>query len=162
MTAIARVFVNNIEVGSLPAAEYDRLSSAAYGDQRLWAATFLSLLGAVWRILGRTVAAMPAVLLASAATMALVVPGPTAELVHALRALPPEQLFAGFLRVLSMVGTLGLVVVPMLDALRGRNPGDFVNPFDAAVANQIRQRLEVPSDGALRVEVERGAVTHPA
>lgn len=72
--AIARVFVNDVEIGSLPADQYQHILDAARRNRRLYASQTLNIALTLFRLTTKILRSIPFLLFFIAAFIALTYP----------------------------------------------------------------------------------------
>ena len=152
-TSIARVTLNGVEVGSLPAETYYTLIAEVRGDSRLYVAQTLNLLGCVWRLAWRTVLVLPATWFTLLAAVVVLSPTEAAALVVVIREATPEILVYGVARFLTWTFCFTAIGLTIKSVLFGRVPFGYVNQFDQVISDRVRQCLEVPAEGDISVVV---------
>lgn len=151
-SSIARVHINGIEVGSLPADTYNALVKSVRRDRRLYLAWSIAAAKACLRPLGSFYCSLPSVVVGICLLAAVVWPEAFTAFVTDLRAADPTAITEGLRRVLWLFCITFTVTFPMLALLK---PGliRFESPFERALSRKIRRLLEVPTEGALMVEI---------
>ncbi|MCF6783707.1 hypothetical protein [Stutzerimonas stutzeri] len=158
MTAsIARIYVNDIEVGSLPTETYNEIAKKVRKNRRLYLAWVLAFAEALLRILVRFYGSLPSVFVGLFLLCAAVSPETFTSVVAELKAASPEAITEGVRKLLGFISIVVSVTLPFVLALF---PGyaRFQSPFEQAVSREIRGLLEVPTEGALRVDIEHPRV----
>lgn len=158
MNAIARIFVNQIEVGSLPASQYRYIAKQARRDWRLWVGQLFNLFTVFAQFLAAAIRIIPFVWFIAFVGLTIFSPKDTINLFASLPIITPEKLSEDFqllLRVSLILSILYLGVEGILTAA-SEKPGKFgyVNMFDDAIAQEIREVLEVPAKGRVHIRIE--------
>lgn len=151
-TSIARVWVNDIEVGSLPLATYKAVQESVKREKRLYLAFAWEFLCAFFRAFGALFRNVPWVTFALLMAMALFDPASFTGLIADLRTADPESVTKGVRVLLQTSFLITFLCIFMAVLTAGRKFG-FKNPFDAALSRRIRSLLEVPTDGELTIMV---------
>lgn len=148
---VAHVFVNNIEVGSLPVCEYQQLVKSVRKSKRLYVIQLFNWLVVAMRCGGELLIMLPVYLVGLMVCVAFVAPDALSAYFTAISKLTPEQLVQ---TVRALSGALSVVYAMYLGGrllVKGSLAG-YVNQFEAEVNERVRTLLEVPAEGAVRVE----------
>lgn len=152
-TAIARILVNDIEVGTMPAETYLAIVSSVRKDVRLYLAYAGAFVGSVLHMLGKFYLSMPTVVAGLLLLLAMVSPDSFTDLVTELKAASPETITEALRSLIGNISVFFLVAAPLLSLVF---PAyfRFQSPFDKALSHQVRSLMEVPSDGPIKVIME--------
>lgn len=150
--SIARVWVNDIEVGSLPLATYKAVQASVKRQKRLYFAFAWEFLCALFRAFVAIFRNVPWVALALFMALAVFDPASFTGLIADLRTADPESITKGVRALLQTSFLITFLCIFMAVVTAGRKFG-FKNPFDAALSRRIRSLLEVPTDGELTIMV---------
>lgn len=158
MSDIARVFVNNIEVGSLPAAEYHSYIEDAKRDWRLKVQQVFNVLGTALSFLAKAFVMVPVVWFLLGSLLLIGEPEMIANAAHSLAAMEASDIGALYQRFLLYSYFAAILMLFMGTVLTGSSLGiyGYRDVFDMAVAMRIRRLLEVPAKGDLDVVISRG------
>lgn len=151
-TSIARVWVNDIEVGSLPLATYKDVQASLKREKRLYFAFAWEFLCALFRAFFALFRNVPWVTFALFMAMAVFDPASFTGLIADLRTADPESVTKGVRVLLQTSFLITFLCIFMAVLTAGRKFG-FKNPFEAALSRRIRSLLEVPTDGELMIMV---------
>ena len=158
MEQVAHVYVNEIEVGALPVGQYQEIvKKVRQMDLRRFFGEAVNVGRMLLRFIQRLLEnAVWAALLLFVLQIFLDVEG-AKQLVLAFRVAPLEQVI-GFLRmfiasVLCLSGIFGL-----LDFIARPRRFGYENQVDVAVNRAIREILEVPAEGDMRVIIPERSV----
>ncbi|WP_148709737.1 hypothetical protein, partial [Pseudomonas syringae group genomosp. 3] len=141
-SSIARIHVNGVEVGSLPAEVYNSMVSTARQDRRLYLAYAFRGVGLIVRLLARSIVAVPGFLLLAFSFLVLVDPASTTDLITSLRAATPEEIAAYFKATLVFTWVWTVVLLPALLALFCPSQIAFDNPYTDSVNQRVSSMLE--------------------
>ena len=158
-SSIARIHVNDIEVGTLPADKYHQIVKSVRHTRRLYLSWAVSATALVLRKFTQFVCAMPAIAVGASFILLMVLPDTVTQLIADMRTSTPEEITHFLRRVIHLISVLAIVVFPASVIFSPRS-WLFQSPFDKEISQQIRQLLEVPTEGDLRVEIieQRGSV----
>ncbi|BEG77385.1 MULTISPECIES: hypothetical protein [Achromobacter] len=152
--AIARVYVNNVEVGAMPAAQYEAIVAEVFGNRWLRAREIVALGEVLLRSLLWAMTRLPAWLVGVLLVLAVGFPaeewGPVIEYVRSTEAAALAQ---GMRTVLLPVLGLGVV---LLVCWRFATAPDARSGLDREIDYRIRKVMECPTEGRLRVHVHKG------
>jgi hypothetical protein len=153
-SSIARIKVNGIEVGSLPVETYNEIVSSARQERRLYVAYAFRAVALILRLLIRSTAIVPGVLLFALTFFLIFEPASFTDLLTSLRESSPKEITSA-LRA-TVFGTWGVMVIffPLLLGSLTPSQVAFKNPFEDAVNQRVRSILEVPTEGPLCVFFE--------
>ncbi len=153
MNSIARIYVNNIEVGTLMTSQYQDIRKQAFEDWRLYVLQSLNIIGVLLHLCIQVIRGIPMLWFLGAVLFELTAPAEAASVLKQLLQLQPtaQAHYLGQLLWETGLMSLCLVVLPsVLGALRV--PG-YLNVFDLAINRKIREILEVPAEGTMNVLV---------
>lgn len=157
MTSIARVYVNHIEVGALPAAQYHAFVQQVRRDWRLHICQGLNVVGAIVRFLLTALRLVPYLWFLLATALILWQPDSITEFITALPNFTPSQLSEGFRRILAwsifFTACSSMFRITLIGQFSGFKEYGYVNVIDREVSHRIREVLEVPAEGYMRVEI---------
>lgn len=159
-SSIARIHVNGIEVGTLPATTYDEIYKSVHKDPRLYLAWVFEAVLATLRPLVKFYSALPSVVVGALLLCAAVWPEVFTAFITDLKAADPATITAGLRNVLGVFCTVFTVSFPVLAVFK---PGlvEFESPFAKRLSRIIRGLLEVPTEGRLTVEIVDLALASP-
>ncbi|MDZ5605334.1 hypothetical protein SJI00_21395 [Pseudomonas sp. RP23018S] len=152
-STIARVHVNGIEVGSLPAKTYHAIVRSVRKDRRLYLAWGFAAAGSVLRTLIKFYISVLSVLLGFFLLLALFSPDSFTSVLIYMRAADPAAFTEGLRKLLGCIGLVFTLMAPTIAILFPRY-FPFQSPFDDALSRKIRSLLEVPTEGSLRIVIE--------
>lgn len=153
---IVNVYLNGIEIGSMPAADHKALQSKALREPYLYFRQLSNVILACCTMLGLVVIWLPRILIALGLTLLLVDPTGAGTLIQeALRVLQetsPAQIGQWLKHTIGglMVGILVLVILPQA-AWQRSNPLGLRDCFKDWVANELRYLFEAPAQGDIDV-----------
>lgn len=151
-SSIARVHVNGIEVGTLPADTYNAIVKNVRQTRRLYLAWALAAAGLVLRKVFQFIRAMPGVLIGLLFILLMVSPENFTQLLANVRAAEPDEITKSLRGFFHLIATAAIVFLPTTAIFAPRS-WQFQSPFDSEISRQIRRLLEVPSEGDLLVEI---------
>lgn len=155
-SSIARVYVNRIEVGTLPANTYQAIVKSVRRERRLYLSWVVAAAQACLRPAALFYKSLPSTVVGLLLILAAIWPDVFTAFITDLKAATPAQItdaLRGLLRYLSLAFMIGFPLLTFFN----RGQMHFESPFDRAISHQIRSLLEVPAEGSLTVEV----ITHP-
>nr|WP_228857543.1 hypothetical protein [Pseudomonas syringae] len=149
-TAIARIAVNGIEVGSIPQLTYEEIVKSVRAQRRLYLAYGYNVLKGAWRALVLLLQAIPTFFVAALAVAILFDPDSFSAMFEWARSADAAQVTGSFRSLLIYTATFLTWLLPLIVFLF---PGHFAvaNPFDRAISRRIRGLLEVPTEGEITV-----------
>lgn len=153
-SSIARVHVNGIEVGTLPADTYHQIVKSVKHSRRLYLAWALSACSMVLRKAWKYISGIPAALIGFLFIVLMVSPESFTYLLDGLRAAEPEEITQNLRKVVEWIGTMAVIVLP-ITAVFTPQSWRFPNPFDREISRRIRQMLEVPTEGEVMIVIEQ-------
>lgn len=156
--SVARVFVNQIEVGTLPAEQYYALVKAARRSRRIWIAQGLNLVATMLRIGVAMLRMVPFAWFVMVVVALGVAPDDLAAVINSVKVGSAEEV-VGVLRQAVVIGaTLTGVAITGSMAFGGHTYG-YVSRFDEFVGQRLRELMEVPAEGDVFVIVRDVAET---
>jgi len=154
--AIARVYVNNVEVGSLPVEQYQAIVQQARADKRLYVGQALSALNVLYRFLVKALFMVPVFYFVVLLVLEVGSPSDMTDFITAMQQATPAEVNHTIRMMLGWGFMFSAICVFFAWGLGGFSTG-YVDPFDVKIAGRIRSLLEVPAEGALRVEIPKNA-----
>ena len=149
---IAVVYVNNIEVGSMPASQYDEIVESVKNDWRIRISGIFQFIGFIWRIFYRSLAFFfqsIIVLLGLFMLYSIFDNSELVQLIDSLKGASSGSIAEG-IRSLTM---LCINVTILGGALRLCTHGvpTYVSTSETAINKRIRQVMEVPAEGQVAI-----------
>ncbi|MGL0788774.1 hypothetical protein [Xanthomonas translucens] len=157
--AIARVSINGIDVGSLPADQYRRIVAESRRDWRLWVAQSLAWAAVILRLVSLVLQVMAVCWLLFIPLLALLAPADLTAMIATLAKTPPAEITKGIRTLLTFFIGLGVLAMFMAPIFTPSLVQPLVNHFDRAISRRIRELLEVPTEGDIRVMLTTITVT---
>lgn len=151
MSSIAHVYLNDVEVGSLPAADYKRIVSKAKKDWKLYVLQALILMKVVLKIIVFGARSISAFLFLAITLAVVFFPEQVTETLQQLRNYPIDEIVKGAQNVFIWIWTFTSFFAPALLMVWRRNLFGYYDVFDERISQEIRQILEVPATGNLSV-----------
>lgn len=149
MTSIARVFVNRIEVGAVPLAQYQSIEKRASRDWRLYVAQGFNLLSVSLKFAFAAMLSLPALWLVAAVAWAWLGPDSMLRTLSELGTITPESLREGVSGLMARSVALTLAFHLLYASVFGFHRYGFKNIFEDDVNRRVREVLEVPAEGNL-------------
>lgn len=149
---IARVYVNDVEVGSLPADTYKNIVKTVRSTPYLYLSFFKSLSLLIIRKLFICIQAIPFILIGFLFVMLIIHPESIATLIEEFRVVEPNKLTQELRDLVGTAATLAIFILPLSAMLFPQN-WYFYNPFEHEISLRIRRLLEVPTEGKVVVEI---------
>lgn len=149
---IAVVYVNNIEVGSMPASQYDDIVESVKNDWRIRISGFFQYIGFIWRIFCRASAFFfqsIIVLLGLFMFYSFFDNSATVQFIDSLKGASSSSI-AGAIRTLTIL-CINLTIFGGILRLFTHGVPTFVSPSEAAINKRIRQIMEVPAEGQVAI-----------
>lgn len=154
MTSIARIYVNQVEVGALPASQYHSVVKQIRSDGRLYVLQGFNFVEVLIRFLLATFRLVPSMWFLVAVILAIWAPEAITEFVASFQKFSPSEVSQGFQRMLLWsVLFNGVALMAHVGFAAGFQPYGYINMIDRAVSRRIREVLEVPAEGELMVTV---------
>lgn len=157
MTSIARVYVNQVEVGALPATQYHAVVKQARRDWRLHVLQGFNVAAVLVRFLLTSLRLVPLLWFMVAVLLGIWYPDSITEFVASFPTLSPSQVSQSFQHMLLWSTFVTGVSLMLRAALTGSSAGfqpyGYINMIDRAVSRRIREILEVPAEGDMMVTV---------
>lgn len=158
-TAIARVYVNDVEVGSMPEAQYRAIIDEVHANRWL---RVRELLNGVWqmvRAIAWAIARMPVWLLGVVCVLLVALPQEhLTTLIEQLRGADAAQLTAD-LRT-ALLAIVGPSVFGLAAWRIGYGPGADAELHQREIDDRIRAIMECPAEGRVRVHIHKGNAVH--
>jgi hypothetical protein len=158
--AIARVYVNQVEVGSLPADQYrrivDEVRSEVNGDLRLYLAQAFNLARCVARFVIFILEFVPFFCFLTLTLLALATPNALTSLLAAISQATPAEMTQGIRMALLVLGGGSTFAFLLVSLIAGHGFG-YINQFSSNIGTRIslriREILKVPADGDMMIKV---------
>lgn len=150
-TLIAKVYVNNIEVGSLPIDQVRKIEKAVEKD---WKLHVSQAFNHIWILSNFTLKAfivIPTIWFAVLLLTALFNPSDITNILTALQSTSPEELTKPITSLLFMSFFLALFINTIVCVCRGFTYFGYENKFKSAFNHAIKDILEVPDKGEVLI-----------
>ncbi|ECI5749101.1 hypothetical protein D5P88_24460 [Salmonella enterica subsp. enterica] len=156
---IAVIKVNNIEVGSMPLAQYEEIVESVKKDWRTRVAAVFSYVGFVWKFIIRSWSYFVqcfSVLFAMFMLYSLFHTAELTQFIDEMRSLPSESIANGIVS-LTQLSVLVTFIGCFLSFLIKGTPV-FVSASEDAINKKIREVMEVPAEGQVSVTFKKDGV----
>ncbi len=150
--ATARVYVNDVEVGALPADQYRRVVADVRRNRWLYVAQLGNLLWALWSFIVMALRMMPIVFFMPLLAMTLLAPEMVTAMIATIRSATPEEITYSVRSYLSITFLLTLFSMFFTVIFTGVRFG-YIDQFNLQVSQRLRSLLEVPAEGNVMVVV---------
>ncbi|VVE18395.1 MULTISPECIES: hypothetical protein [Pandoraea] len=154
--AIARVYVNDIEVGALPADQYDKIVNTVRANRRIYVVQAVNYCSVLWRFLTSSLRRVPILWFVMLVAAEVFAPSSVTNVIAVLRQATPALLNQQ-LCSLIWTGWLFSMVIHAVYIAFFSYPMGYVNEFEARISRHIRSLLEVPAEGTMMVIVSSAA-----
>jgi|GEM_PF-1828292 len=151
MSSVARVYLNDVEVGSLPATDYRSIVANTKKDWKLYFLQVLILMKAVLNIIAFGFRAIPAFLLLAIVLGVVFFPEQVTENLEALSKFTIGEIVEGAQNLFVSIWIITSILTPAFLMTWRPNSFGFYDVFDDKVNQEIRKILEVPTTGNLTV-----------
>lgn len=151
---VARVYVNGIEVGSMPTDQYKALVKEQ--NWRIWLHVkgIFNVFTFSYNVASRIAMATSIVIISILLVTCAVAPEGAAELINQLRQTEPK-IIAAFMQRFVLLALVAVTFGTLLDIALHPALYGYINHIDLEINRKIRQLLEVPAEGDMRVEIEK-------
>jgi hypothetical protein len=153
MSGIARLFVNDVEVGSLPEEQYLSILGQVKSEHRHYLMAVLRLLWSGWSAIMVALGCFSPLLITIVALLVWGAPNESAEFIDSVQKATPLQIVELLKILLTAFFMLSLVVLGTMIFV-GYNFG-YISPWKDARNKRLRRVMEVPTKGDFVVVVER-------
>lgn len=150
---VARVYVNNIEVGSLPADQYEQIIKNSKRNWKNYISQAFNILWVSWRIGVRIILTVPVIWFMVAFLSVIFDETILTTIFTAIQTNSPEQNTQYFKNTLNISVLISSLSIFLSSIFIGARSFGYVNLFDLAINRKIREILEVPTDGDVNVTV---------
>lgn len=161
-SGVARVYVNAVEVGSLPTDQYRRIVNETKKDRRIYFRQAVNISFSALRFLIYSFRNIPFAWFMFFVVVVLadsISPGFGTDFLHAIMAITKVELNASLdaFRIALFWGFAFTTFSFLLGVASGALDFGAVNEFDLAVNQKIREILEVPTEGPVTVLIEENS-----
>lgn len=157
--AVAKVYVNNVGVGALPANQYKTIVNEIRRDRRLFVAQLLNFLAVVFRFMVINLKVLPFFLFYLMCTGVLFSPESISTILTEIQKATPDEIVLG-IRQAILVSLLLTIFTLFVASLFSNYRYGYVNQFDKGINKRIRNILEVPTEGDMSVIIVDGDIYH--
>ncbi|MBB5546691.1 hypothetical protein [Paraburkholderia fungorum] len=144
--------MNDIEVGALPADQYNSIVKMVRADRRLYVAQAFNYIGATWRLVALSLRYVPILWFLALIVLEVGAPSSVTDLIAAMRQATPAEINHAICWMLG-IGCFVSMIIVALSMLLGGYPTGVVDQFDGKISHHIRSLLEVPAEGKMMVVV---------
>lgn len=153
ISEVARVYVNTIEVGSIPLQDYFDMKKKSFREYKNYIAQAFNYLYTLFIIASRVIMNVPAIWFTIALILAFFDSTIITDFFSVVQSNSPQQNTDLFIYILNRSLMLSAFVVLLMFPLTG---GDltrygFQDKFQLSVVNQLMKILEVPALGDIEV-----------
>lgn len=156
---VARIYVNGIEVGSMPTDQYKSLVKEQKRRVSLHVKGVLNALWVSCNFISRLTITTSSVIVAMFVAMCAFDTGSTIELVKHLRETEPELIANSMQSFFLVVLVVSIPITTVHAALFPARYG-YINHIDLEINRKIRELMEVPTEGDMHVQVEKKTSVH--
>lgn len=149
---VARVYVNEIEVGALPANLYKKIVEDVRRDKRLLFAQAMNYCHVLYLFFRKTVVLWPIALCVAVALCEMFGPSNVVDIIAAMRTATPAEANHAICTFLAIGWATSVIFEAFCRVLSNRHSG-LVDCFDEAISRRVRSLLEEPAEGRLLVIV---------
>lgn len=149
---VARVFVNEVEVGALPAEQYRQIVKDVRRDKRLILAQSLNYGHVAYMFFAKTVLRWPVTLLACVALLEVSTPATVVDMITMIRAATPTEANGAMGLILGWSWVVSCLFEAGCRLVWNRHSG-LIDCFDESVNFRIRSLLQEPVEGRLSVVI---------
>lgn len=148
---VAKVYINSVQVGSIPLEQYEKIKKNVYRRKRNYILQVIEFFSYFLKLICRTIASIPIVWTVFLIFILIVDPNSLVDFLSFLKDSSP-QLIAKFIK--QTVSTSFMVTFLIVFIISLRNLG-VTNTFDRAIENSILKALEIPERGNVFIQVEK-------
>lgn len=162
MEAIARVYVNNIEVGTIPASQYEKIRQRVRGDWRLYLLQGFNTIKVLIRFSLVAFNQIPWLwFLLTTIGVVFLSDSDWQATINAIKAMSLGDLTSYGRKALVYSWVFNMLALLLAMGFHGSaSRYGFVSHFDDAVSHDLRHILEVPTEGDVMVSVTNEDITH--
>lgn len=158
--AVARVYVNDVGVGALPADQYKTIVDEIGRDRKIYLAQALNFYGVILRGFSMLLKIVPFMLFYILCIGILFSPESISAIVLAeIQRANIDECVQTIRQIIIASIVLSIVVLICASLLSNYRYG-YVNQFDNEINKRIRDLLEVPAAGHMRVTIVDGDSYH--
>lgn len=154
--SVTRVYVNDVEVGSLPTVEYQHMVLNAKKDLRLYVLQLLILLKAAFLIMLFSISLVPVVICIAVSISVVFLPDHVINILTLLKDYSLPDVIHSIRTVGINIWVLTFIICLSIFIMR-KNSFGYHNCFIDRINYDIRSLLEVPADGEIRVNPQSQA-----
>ena len=151
MSKIARVYLNDVEVGSLPAVQYQRIVKDAKRDWRLYVLQWLNIIGFSLRCAVMCLRLTPWVWFYLSIIALIFAPEELSQVITEYGQATPLEVTRAYAKMVVFGASISAVCLSIIVAIGKSHVYGYVNKFDEAIKNELRRLLEVPTEGEMMV-----------
>lgn len=150
---VARVYVNTIEVGSIPLQDYLDMRKMAFRDYKNYIAQTFNYLYTAFIVVNRIIMSVPAIWFTVALIFALFDTSIITDFFSLVQSNTPQQNTDLFIYILNRSLMLSSLLTLLMFPLTGcdLNRYGFQDKFQLSVARKLMKELEVPALGKIEI-----------
>lgn len=149
--SVARIYVNDIEVGTLPADQYEYIVKQVKAEKRLYLEWLYGMLKLILRPVLRYISWIPGIIAGMFLVMAVLQPAELALIIDEIRAADSKAIVEGLRMLVTFTIPVGICYGSARVFFVG--PHTLPDPFGDEISRWIRSELEVPTEGRMTVEL---------
>lgn len=156
--AVATIKVNNIDVGSMPLSQYEEIVRSVKKDFKVRIATVLSGTKYLFKMVNHVCTYFVQsiiTLIALIMLCTLFFPNDSTLVIAELKTLTPDEITHVLSSLTSICILLTMIVTVVNFFSKGVISSVYVSPSEIAINNKIREIMEVPAEGQVKVSFNK-------
>lgn len=152
MDTVAKIFINNVEVGFIPLEQYEKIKKDTYKSKKNYMLQAIEFFTFILKLMSKTISFIPVTLIILLITILIIDSNSLVEFISLLKVSSPESIVNIIKNALyiSFMITLIAVIVSYIFSY-----GKINNVFNRAIEDSILQLLEIPERGNVFIQVEK-------
>lgn len=151
---VAKVYLNNVQVGSIPLEHYEKIKKFAYKDKKNYILQIFNIVKFLASLTIKAIQVLPFFWLLILFYCILFDQHALTQFISFLKENSPERI-AVFIKDIVSVGLIFGVIYVLLETVLLMNSFGYENAFQSSIERSVLQLLEIPERGNVFIQVEK-------
>lgn len=151
---VAKVYINSVQVGSIPIEHYEKIKKFAYKDKKNYILQIFNTMKFLASLTVKAIQFLPFFWLLFLFYCILFDQYALTQSIAFLKENSPERI-AVFVKDLVSVGLIFGVIYSLLEAVLSMKRIGYENAFQSSIERNVLQLLEIPERGNVFIQVEK-------
>lgn len=150
---VVKIFINNVEVGSIPRTQYEKIKKDTYRNKKNYILQIINFVEVVSTVIFKIMLSVAFIWFALFLIYLVYDPDQITYLITMFKEQKPEQITQS-LRAMFMVGVMFSIIYLTLESVVVRSKFGYENAFKSSIEENILAIMEVPERGKVRIKID--------